>query len=125
MIMSNKHTPGPWEVSCSVQVVGASPGNRCIVSQPFTDGTQGPVIGLEAQIANANLIAAAPDLLEALENILDNEKQSSFEHWASATRPSGDCESVHSQWLESSSYQDFLDLYGDEIAAVSKARGQS
>lgn len=66
----SKHTPGPWEVSCSVQVVGASPGNRCIVAQPFTDGTQGPVIAMEAQIANANLIAAAPDLLEALEELM-------------------------------------------------------
>lgn len=77
----------------------------------------------EQQQANARLIAAAPDLLEALEGLLENEKQSSFEHWLSAEAPGGDTDSVYSQWLESISYSDFLDLYSDEIAAIAKAKG--
>ena len=60
--MKTKHTPGPWEA--------------CIYSGPFdqplilsSDGAIGRLHGMEDRQheANAKLIAAAPDLLEALE----------------------------------------------------------
>ena len=64
--MSSKHTPGPW---------------RLQLKDKFTDhpfvvrGEQGGfcVLGLsdEAEKADARLIAAAPDLLEALKNLVE------------------------------------------------------
>ncbi|MGN8346324.1 hypothetical protein ACLEJQ_22245 [Pseudomonas sp. SMV71] len=68
----HKHTPGPW-VRCST-------APKIIMSGSFIDGHQGYMVGSvtgndnsgyyaseqEAE-ANAKLIAAAPDLLEALE----------------------------------------------------------
>lgn len=41
----------------------------------------------------------------------DDEQQRAFEVWLRRTSPSGDCDSVHSQWLESS---DYLDLFEDQ-----------
>lgn len=60
--MSAKHTPGPWSVDAdgSVQVVAAS------------GATVAEVYGTDAgeRWANATLIAAAPDLLEACRGAL-------------------------------------------------------
>lgn len=36
-----------------------------------------------------------------------NYEQRIFEEWYRLNAPSGDCESVHRQWLESSEYKDF------------------
>jgi len=41
----------------------------------------------------------------------EDEQQSAFEDWFRRASPSGDCDSVHSQWLESS---DYLDLFEDQ-----------
>ena len=60
--MTTKHTPGPWERSHqSREVFG---GGRHIASVHTAFGVW------EANEANANLIAAAPDLLTALEAYL-------------------------------------------------------
>jgi len=73
----NKHTPGPWNAAinmvygnppaftpniCIQPVVMGSPVNRSIAKIPRS--------GLEYSEANALLIAAAPDLLDALESAL-------------------------------------------------------
>lgn len=70
--MSGKHTPGPWTVRCSSKgypyQIEAPNGSRgpggitCVTRRAaisFPTSTEGQ--------ANARLIAAAPDLLEALE----------------------------------------------------------
>ena len=66
--MSAKHTPGPWHYADSM-------GDREIRSS--VDITIGEVLGdgnsycqeeEEERLANAQLIAAAPDMLEALES---------------------------------------------------------
>lgn len=57
------HTPGPWFV---VEVGLKFDNTRCFSVRIHCD-SQKPSGILEVQ-ANANLIAAAPDLLEALEN---------------------------------------------------------
>ena len=60
----NKHTPGPWKVA-SVFVENAP--NQIHV----TTGKWGaPSIAVVDNADNAQLIAAAPELLEALENVL-------------------------------------------------------
>lgn len=62
-----KHTPGPWE-----QTYGKR-GTLCVISDTTwicgeIENPHSPIDEVEA-IANARLIAAAPDLLEALEGV--------------------------------------------------------
>lgn len=67
----DKHTPGPWKYSTSPQP------NGC----PIIGNTKGLGVAMlmhsvndahhrETAIANAKLIAAAPDMLEALQELL-------------------------------------------------------
>ena len=68
----SKHTPGPWEVkpyawqrgnvSVFAPKFGRAPYGACVAYTPCSDG----VGGAEGALANARLIAAAPELLEAL-----------------------------------------------------------
>ena len=68
--MSTQHTPGPWHakpmcgLSGWVDVVSVTPDGR--ESLPFAACKHFD------EVANARLIAAAPDLLEALLSVLDN-----------------------------------------------------
>lgn len=57
---NNKHTPGPWESSNAV--VQSDTRYICTAGSIHPGRT-------EEDLANANLIAAAPDLLAALEAI--------------------------------------------------------
>ena len=65
-----KHTPGPWKVvrdskSVLLEVRG---DNMTRVAEVWTD-TEG---GQERRVANADLVAAAPDLLAACERALSS-----------------------------------------------------
>jgi len=60
--MNTKHTPGPWKYDETWALIHAEHGSE-IAAVHAARGTRG-----EAQ-ANAHLIAAAPDLLAALEAI--------------------------------------------------------
>lgn len=67
--MKNQHTPGPWENHCgevtTPQINGRS-YRRIAAVQDYGLG------GLpEVDEANAHLISAAPDLLEALKELVD------------------------------------------------------
>lgn len=79
--MSNaKHTPGPWELYkhrgyFGIRRVGADPHEADIIDR-FMDAA---VVETEA---NAKLIAAAPDLAEALKEFL--EKFGPYEDWSGA-----------------------------------------
>jgi hypothetical protein len=59
--MTTKHTPGPWAVADVGEVV------VCATGRTLCDVYSSPATGDEQADADANLIAAAPDLLEALE----------------------------------------------------------
>ena len=65
--MQAKHTKGPWKVGrisdAGAFVVESSAGRICIVN--FTKGKPLETEGILQEKANAKLIAAAPDLLEA------------------------------------------------------------
>lgn len=72
-----KHTPGPW----SLNLIGETRGKS---DQPFLVGVEGfggPAIVLHANfnhpeaLANAHLIAAAPELLEACKMALSFWKE--------------------------------------------------
>lgn len=68
-----QHTPGPWHV---VTCVEDDPTTRYIDDAPGEDGERGYYLAevehydLQELEANARLIAAAPELLEALERIV-------------------------------------------------------
>ena len=73
--MSNKHTQGPWRIwNLNNNTVVAGEIGKAIVmaecSPAFISG--------EAAIANAKLISAAPELLEALEQVLDDLSSSTM-----------------------------------------------
>ena len=60
------HTPGPWAITDDFIGVHDEQG-RCIADM---DSEGAPDIGYGESLANARLIAAAPDLLAALSNII-------------------------------------------------------
>ncbi len=61
--MTDKHTPGPWITQGDTYVTV----NSLIIAHCKQSGH----ITLDETIANAHLIAAAPDLLAALERVID------------------------------------------------------
>ncbi|CAB3919953.1 hypothetical protein LMG3328_05304 [Achromobacter ruhlandii] len=65
--MTTKHTPGPWAVRYDyvVQAPSFDDGRLVPVAQPYGVNSDGTDL-----FANARLIAAAPELLEALEGLL-------------------------------------------------------
>jgi len=68
----SKHTPGPWDVF-GAQDSGSDKWRALTVSQasmPFMRVCFMPSDGTETIMANATLIAAAPDLLAALQGVL-------------------------------------------------------
>ena len=74
--MKTTHTPGPWNVDGS-NITGPDDHNIGIVSGPHTIGASDAA--LESRMrehardeANARLIAAAPDLLAALESLMQH-----------------------------------------------------
>lgn len=68
--MNARHTPGPWRIGdAGRSVFGPKDGNPA----PVTVAALPPVsprVGAETRRANARLIAAAPELLAALEDLL-------------------------------------------------------
>lgn len=65
------HTAGPWRFKDGLIRAGFNPdkGPRVVVADPYCESLAGLGPGMEAN-ANAALIAAAPDLLEACERLV-------------------------------------------------------
>lgn len=79
----NAHTPGPWEhrlEDTNIRLIDEE-NDRYIgvyAEDPGRGGSwvaviEGDVFDSEEQLANARLIAAAPDLLEALKELLETD----------------------------------------------------
>lgn len=69
----NAHTPGPWEVDVDGTGWAIGPSDRFVATIDIDhtiDENDTPLSDAECE-ANARLIAAAPDLLEALRFMLD------------------------------------------------------
>lgn len=82
-----KHTPGPWEIAFETFDNDGAPetaiqalGGRAFVAFALEFGPNNP----QMREANARLIAAAPDLLEALKKIVkslaDQDDEGMIEH---------------------------------------------
>lgn len=66
--MSEKHTPGPWEVDSDVRGTVAKKGHGTRLSIATVHGGFGETT---RRGPNARLIAAAPELLESLQRIAE------------------------------------------------------
>lgn len=74
-----KHTPGPWEVFKSGTFWGVDAGRKSIIVWGDADeemGVQGTTV--EQAHANALLIAAAPEMLEALKGFVKSWSEGTF-----------------------------------------------
>lgn len=119
----SKHTPGPWwshlgdpnaKCNCPYIFSAAQNGMGCIATVHYDgDGTHGAYgheyEPREVAEANARLIAAAPDLLAAVERFLEADKDREFADTV-------DLDEYAMQWANA--------LNGLK-AAVAKARGES
>jgi hypothetical protein len=65
--MSTKHTPGPWSIHPRSATSVMAEGMGIASCAGHSDNKKDPVALCLEQEANARLIAAAPDMLEALE----------------------------------------------------------
>lgn len=86
----------------------------------WPEGLGGPSFPHEA---NARLVAAAPELLEALITKVKDAEQRSFEDWLEFNSPSGDHEAVQRQWLASNDYRGFIGEWREQLDAIAKATG--
>lgn len=100
--METKHTPGPWKLSESA--------SRVILGKSEHSGLMGVCVMQNAQSehydANARLIAAAPDMLTALEEL--------FKH----------CAMIHKYGGEASNVREADRAQQLALAAIAKARGK-
>jgi len=66
--MKNLHTPGPWTLEYDYSLVmPAKDGNHIVTAGPIGPDES----SREEKRANARLIATAPELLQALQDMLD------------------------------------------------------
>ena len=70
--MSAKHTPGPWKAFNSINVIGVGNERSDVAWVRFEEcGLMDTARSQEEDKANARLIAAAPDLLRALSDLIE------------------------------------------------------
>lgn len=79
MTEQSKHTPGPWRVYCDPCHYDTASDVKSDCGQFFA--SVGGKSGWQEQEANARLIAAAPDLLEALEAIVHTWDGPAYKHF--------------------------------------------
>ena len=77
---TNKHTPGPWRYVGHFGTHCLDSNGRCIADAPHPNG-----MSEEEGFANARLIAAAPELLEALEYLAGFEKNADWDGYKAVT----------------------------------------
>jgi hypothetical protein len=78
--MNTKHTPGPWkqyrDSQGNVRIQGNVPGGPVAFIEEMNNTG-----GTPQDHANARLIAAAPELLDALKRILEGNTMEGREEW--------------------------------------------
>jgi len=66
----NKHTPGPWEIHEENTVLGPKLDDKSIWLRPIVLQSKTGI-----KLEDARLIAAAPDLLDAIQDLLNQFEQ--------------------------------------------------
>jgi hypothetical protein len=107
-----KHTPGPWALEqCgenTIKIFKATDKRRGRIATIKTKDSS----WLELDQADAKLIAAAPELLQALEAYIKEVKE----------------QALALGWKSAEQYQDFVgtpgDAYDKALAAIAKAKGE-
>ena len=66
----SKHTPGPWQLVNHYERIGDSEGTWQIWGSQRICFTESQNVGTDQEEANARLIAASPDLLENLKDMV-------------------------------------------------------
>lgn len=70
----SKHTPGPWKFVHSCTIEAERPGGNEVLGELFSAGDNNKESDIDDETeANGCLIAAAPELLEALKNIENDD----------------------------------------------------
>lgn len=82
--MSTKHTPGPWTTEKNEHgywVGATNPTNKpvCDVHLFCIDNREPQVFSHDETLANARLIAAAPEMLEALQGVVGRSPDDWYE----------------------------------------------
>lgn len=144
--MQDKQTAGPWDawigkakyamtgpaaaasfIACRALKIDG--GHEMLFVEISSKSMECPGIALgdtiARAVANARLIAVAPELLEAMKKRVKNAEERAFEDWLARGRPSGDVESVQRQWEESSDLADMQAEWSSEIALIAKATGST
>ncbi len=83
--MNAKHTPGPWNLGNSdipVSAVSVNGGNRKHTTLARIASPEFVGMSLQEGLANARLIASAPELLVALEQMLNLNSLGAYEQSA-------------------------------------------
>ncbi len=80
--MSAQHTPGPWIAQDGYGAVTSRDGTVAMVDNHFVPVAERSFpTQRDERTANARLIAAAPDMLEALENIENDDAHMPSTAW--------------------------------------------
>ena len=97
--MTTKHTPGPWvyeleSVDPSWAIVATASGAIVanVNSETGPDATSAPAMRVIPDAANARLIASAPELLSALQGIIDYAETEAY-----ALEELADCDEAKEQ----------------------------
>jgi hypothetical protein len=108
MKMNAQHTPGPWRATAWGETISIdSPhGNYSGIARLNFSGNADYGIPPQLETANARLIAAAPDMLEALESLFE------------------ECAMVHKHWGEGNNTEKAAAAISKAQAAIRKARGE-
>ena len=131
--MTTKHTPGPWKKAerlnglwwhISAESSGLGPGQgRQAVACVHGGSKRGAKAYAEMSEANARLIAAAPDLLEALREIMPFTATAAIGcHGEKCREPW--CHSCNGEEEAEAAAQKGCDAYAKARAAIAKATGE-
>ena len=105
-----KHTPGPWRIMRAVDYTGDTESRyNPILSIESADGKTVYYTDsgyFQPNEADARLIAAAPDLLEALEGLYEQ------------------CAMMHKHWGEGSNQKQADAAIASGLAAIARAKGE-
>ena len=77
-----KYTPGPWRYEPDEDIPGHKGPPRVVITDEVIGKHKRIFVDVAPMDANARLISAAPDLLEALEAVMDSHKTSNMSNGA-------------------------------------------